>query len=97
MAKDLSEGHSVCLASGKHPVSALVELCSKRKWSPPEFEMVFDCGPEHKKNFLMKVMVNGQEYKPSVAASTKKLAKANAAAACLQSLGLFPKDPANPL
>ncbi|XP_047488691.1 LOW QUALITY PROTEIN: protein Son-like [Penaeus chinensis] len=97
LAKDLSEGHSVCLASGKHPVSALVELCSKRKWSPPEFEMVFDCGPEHKKNFLMKVMVNGQEYKPSVAASTKKLAKANAAAACLQSLGLFPKDPANPL
>nr|XP_027234284.1 protein SON-like [Penaeus vannamei] len=88
LAKDLS---------GKHPVSALVELCSKRKWSPPEFEMVFDCGPEHKKNFLMKVMVNGQEYKPSVAASTKKLAKANAAAACLQSLGLFPKDPANPL
>lgn len=44
-----------------------------------------------------QVMVNGQEYKPSVAASTKKLAKANAAAACLQSLGLFPKDPANPL
>ncbi|XP_042220659.1 protein SON-like isoform X1 [Homarus americanus] len=88
LAKDLS---------GKHPVSALVELCSKRKWSPPDFEMVFDCGPDHKKNFLMKVMVNGQEFKPSVAASTKKMAKANAAAAYLQSLGLFPKDPNNPL
>ncbi|KAG7169611.1 SON-like 1 [Homarus americanus] len=73
LAKDLS---------GKHPVSALVELCSKRKWSPPDFEMV---------------MVNGQEFKPSVAASTKKMAKANAAAAYLQSLGLFPKDPNNPL
>lgn len=43
--------------SGKHPVSALVELCSKRKWSPPDFEMVFDCGPDHKKNFLMKVLL----------------------------------------
>ncbi|MPC29236.1 Protein SON [Portunus trituberculatus] len=83
--------------SGKHPVSALVELCSKRKWSPPDFEMVFDCGPDHKKNFLMKVMVNGQEFKPSVAASTKKMAKANAAAAYLQSLGLYPKDPRYPL
>lgn len=57
----LTEGHSVCLAPGKHPVSALVELCSKRKWSPPEFEMVFDCGPEHKKNFLMKVRAKGGE------------------------------------
>lgn len=42
-------------------------------------------------------MVNGQEFKPSVAASTKKMAKANAAAAYLQSLGLYPKDPNNPL
>ncbi|XP_068212861.1 protein Son-like isoform X3 [Palaemon carinicauda] len=88
MAKDLS---------GKHPVSALVELCSKHKWQPPEFEMVFDYGPDHKKNFLMKVKVNGQEYKPAVAGPTKKLAKANAAAACLQSLGLLTKDPENPL
>lgn len=45
----------VIIVAGKHPVSALVELCSKRKWPPPDFEMVFDCGPDHKKNFLMKV------------------------------------------
>jgi len=83
------------LAPGKHPVSALVELCCKRKWNPPEFEMVFDCGPDHKKNFLMKVIVNNVAYKPSVAASTKKLSKANAAAACLQALGLIAKEPGN--
>lgn len=46
---------------------------------------------------VLKVMVNGQEFKPSVAASTKKMAKANAAAAYLQSLGLYPKDPHYPL
>lgn len=46
---------SLIIFSGKHPVSALVEICSKNKWSPPDFEMVFDCGPDHKKNFLMKV------------------------------------------
>lgn len=99
MAKDLSARKCNKLHSGigKHPVSALVEFCSKHKWQPPEFQMVFDYGPDHKKNFLMKVKVNGQEYKPAVAGPTKKLAKANAAAACLQSLGLFPKDPENPL
>ncbi|XP_071540632.1 uncharacterized protein [Panulirus ornatus] len=100
LAKDLADPlqqNTFITSVGKHPVSLLVELCSKNKWSPPDFEMVFDCGPDHKKNFLMKVMVNGQEFKPSVAASTKKMAKANAAAAYLQSLGLYPRDPNNPL
>ena len=41
--------------SGKHPVSALVELCSKHKWKPPSFEVIYDTGPDHKKNYLMKV------------------------------------------
>ncbi|KAK7071833.1 hypothetical protein SK128_024886 [Halocaridina rubra] len=45
----------------------------------------------------LEVKVNGQEYKPAVAGPTKKLAKANAAAACLQSLGLFPKDVEHPI
>ncbi|RXG51928.1 Protein SON [Armadillidium vulgare] len=82
---------------GKHPVSALVELCSKRKWGPPEFEIVFDSGPDHKKNFLIQVHVNNQTFKTSCAASTKKIAKANAAAACLQALGLIPEDGAAPV
>uniref|UniRef100_A0A4W3JAK1 SON protein n=1 Tax=Callorhinchus milii TaxID=7868 RepID=A0A4W3JAK1_CALMI len=41
--------------SGKHPVSALIEICNKRKWAPPEFFMVHDSGPDHRKHFLFKV------------------------------------------
>ena len=36
-------------------MSALVELCCKRKWLAPEFDIVYDTGPDHKKNFLMQV------------------------------------------
>uniref|UniRef100_UPI00398F3022 protein SON isoform X3 n=1 Tax=Pristiophorus japonicus TaxID=55135 RepID=UPI00398F3022 len=40
--------------SGKHPVSALMEICNKRKWPPPDFLMVHDSGPDHRKHFLFK-------------------------------------------
>jgi len=36
-------------------VSLLVELCSKRRWGAPQFELCFECGPDHMKNFLFKV------------------------------------------
>jgi len=75
---------------GKHPVSALMELTSKRRWGSPSFELCFEHGPPHKKQFVYKVIVNGVEYQPCVATGNKKLAKANAAAFCLQSLGLLP-------
>ena len=26
--------------SGKHPVSALLELCTRRRWGPPSFSQV---------------------------------------------------------
>lgn len=78
--------------SGKHPVSALVELCNKRKWGPPQFDFIFECGPDHKKNFLCKVKVNGKEYQPSIASINKKHAKAQAATVCLQEFGLVPRD-----
>lgn len=38
----------------------------------------------------MQVILNGVEYQPSVASPNKKEAKANAAAVCLQQLGLLP-------
>ncbi|XP_066999479.2 protein Son isoform X2 [Anabrus simplex] len=76
--------------AGKHPVSLLVELCSKRKWGAPHFELLFECGPDHRKNFLFRVRVDGVEYKPSVASPNKKQAKAEAATVCLQSLGVLP-------
>lgn len=41
--------------SGKHPVSLLGEYCSKRKFGAPVYELCFECGPDHKKNFLFKV------------------------------------------
>eukprot|EP00092_Neocalanus_flemingeri_P030880 GFUD01033535.1.p1 GENE.GFUD01033535.1~~GFUD01033535.1.p1 ORF type:complete len:1145 (+),score=381.41 GFUD01033535.1:62-3496(+) len=83
--------------SGKHPISALTELCSKRRWGPPIFTQAFECGPPHKKQYVFKVNVNGQDYQPTVAVDNKKKAKANAAMACLQQMGLVPKDPDNPV
>ncbi|KAF0291947.1 hypothetical protein FJT64_010008 [Amphibalanus amphitrite] len=39
-----------------------------------------------------QVTVNSVTYQPSMDSSTKKVAKASAAAACLQALGLLPSD-----
>ncbi|KAG5833412.1 hypothetical protein ANANG_G00275660 [Anguilla anguilla] len=72
---------------GKHPVSALMEMCNKKKWAPPEFVMVHDSGPDHRKNFLFKVMINGSEYQPQTASPNKKHAKAMAATVALQAMG----------
>ena len=44
--------------SGKHPVSALTELCSKRRWGPPIFTQAFECGPPHKKQYVFKVSLS---------------------------------------
>jgi len=83
--------------SSKHPVSALMELCSKRRWGPPTFEQAFECGPPHKKQYVFKVTVDGKEYMPTVAVDNKKKAKSNSAMACLQQMGLLAKDPDNPV
>ncbi|XP_076391422.1 uncharacterized protein LOC100879799 isoform X2 [Megachile rotundata] len=82
---------------GKHPVSLLGEYCSKRKLGAPVYELCFECGPDHRKNFLFKVKVNGIEYKPSVASPNKKQAKAEAAQICLQTLGLLPEPSSIPV
>uniref|UniRef100_H3AZY3 SON DNA and RNA binding protein n=1 Tax=Latimeria chalumnae TaxID=7897 RepID=H3AZY3_LATCH len=79
--------------SGKHPVSALMEICNKKKWSPPEFLLVHDSGPDHNKaNFIFQVLLNGIEYQPSLASPNKKHAKAIAATIALQAMGFVPKD-----
>jgi len=83
--------------AGKHPVSALTELCSKRRWGPPLFNEAFAVGPPHKKQFVFKVTVNGRDYMANVAIDNKKKAKANAALVCLQTMGLVAKDPDNPV
>ncbi|NWQ70060.1 SON protein, partial [Neopipo cinnamomea] len=76
----------------KHPVSALMEICNKRRWTPPEFVLVDDSGPDHRKHFIFKVRVNGNEYRPTFASLNKKHAKATAATAALQAMGLVPKE-----
>uniref|UniRef100_A0A672F7B1 SON DNA binding protein n=1 Tax=Salarias fasciatus TaxID=181472 RepID=A0A672F7B1_SALFA len=45
---------------GKHPVSALIELCNKRRIMQPDFVMVHHSGPDHRKNFLFKVSPSGR-------------------------------------
>ncbi|KAH8022144.1 hypothetical protein HPB51_022026 [Rhipicephalus microplus] len=59
---------------GKHPVSALTELCIKSRWGPPDFTLV---------------KVNGIEYQPKEYSANKKHAKARAAMLCLQEKGLI--------
>lgn len=75
-----------------------MELCAKRRWGSPTFQLCFEHGPAHKRQFVYKVTVNGVEYQPCVANKVKKEAKAQAAAFCLQSLGLLPtpKPPTPP-
>lgn len=40
---------------GKHPVSMVQELCAKRKWDLPTYDLVSEEGPDHRKNFVFKV------------------------------------------
>ncbi|XP_013134189.1 PREDICTED: protein SON isoform X2 [Papilio polytes] len=81
-------GGAPLIAGGKHPVSLLGEYCSKQKLGPPEYSLCFECGPDHKKNFLFKVRVAGVEYQPAVASANKKQAKADAAQLALQNIGI---------
>lgn len=45
----------VAAMQGKHPVSLLGEYASKHKLGAPQYSVCFECGPDHKKNFLFKV------------------------------------------
>ena len=36
-------------------MSVLNEMCSKRHWHPPKFELMEDIGPAHHKTFRFKV------------------------------------------
>ena len=69
-------------------MSALSEYCTKQKWPLPDFRLIMDSGPSHHKNFMFKVIVNGQEFVPASSSPNKKNAKAQAATAALQKLGL---------
>jgi len=68
--------------TGKHPVSALMELCSKKKWKEPRF--ITETSPA---GFMFKVEVNGTLYSPTTSSDTKKSAKAESARTCLVQMG----------
>lgn len=78
--------------AGKHPVSVLNELCSKRKWRQPEYSVVLDDGPAHKKEYIFKVILNNEEYQGATSCNNKKEAKALAAQTALVKMGLLPPD-----
>ncbi|CAG9537543.1 unnamed protein product [Cercopithifilaria johnstoni] len=82
--------------SGKHPVSILMELCSKKRWHAPQFTCL-ESGPSNNRRFLWKAVVNGVEYQPSIPSTSKKIGKAQACQVVLQSLGLIPRDPSLPV
>ncbi|BET00824.1 G-patch domain [Nesidiocoris tenuis] len=77
---------------GKHPVSLLVEFCTRRRYDPPIFNTVCEEGPPHQKRFILKVTVNNVDYQPAVSSSTKKIAKSEAAKVCLKALGVLPNS-----
>jgi len=82
LAKDLQ---------GKHPLSALMEICAKRRWGPPSFTGI-ESGAANNRRFLWKVVVNGVEYQPATPSNNKKSAKTESAQVVLQSLGLVPRE-----
>eukprot|EP00118_Oscarella_pearsei_P011763 m.81648 g.81648 ORF g.81648 m.81648 type:complete len:627 (+) comp36241_c0_seq2:202-2082(+) len=73
---------------GRHPVSVLMEIATQLQWVPPCFELVKCDGPPHARQFLFKVTVNGSQFEAKAPACTKKEAKAKAALAALQGLGI---------
>merc|ERR1712059_183335 len=75
--------------SGKHPISALMELSQRKKWPEPTFMPQYNGG-----KFLFTVVLNGNSYTPGEGSDTKKGGKADSAKHALISLGLWPKDPA---
>lgn len=77
--------------NGKHPVSALAEICTKHRLGIPEYALAFEHGQSHSKNFLMKVTIQNVDYQPSVASPNKKHAKAQTALTALKILG-YVKD-----
>lgn len=78
-------------------MSALAELCVKRQWKTPTYNIVHESGPSHKKDFLFQVTVNEQSYQHNIASNNKKLAKAEAAFVALKALGVVPANAAMPM
>ncbi|XP_066600118.1 protein Son-like isoform X2 [Prorops nasuta] len=73
----------------KHPVSLLAEYCSKKKLSKPEYEVCFERGPAHNKQYVCQVTVNGVKYVPNTISYSKKEAKSRAALMSIKALRII--------
>ncbi|CAG0914570.1 unnamed protein product [Notodromas monacha] len=74
--------------AGKHPVSILMEMCSKNHWEPPIWETQ-DSGPPHLRVFITSVTVRGQTFTPEQPVNNKKQSRHDAALECLKRWGLI--------
>ncbi len=70
--------------------SALQELVQARGSAPPEYEVRGESGPDHRKRFVVEVVISGSEGLPSLTAqgagTTKKRAEQEAARIACQQL-----------
>ncbi|CAI4230274.1 unnamed protein product [Auanema sp. JU1783] len=57
--------------TSKHPVSQLMELCTKNKWPLPQFYFSAQ-GPPHNREFSCSALVNNVQYETGVISRTKK-------------------------
>lgn len=69
----------------KDAKSELQELVQSRKWPTPEYQVVSATGPDHDKQFVIEVVVNGQSFARGEGKS-KQAAQQQAATAALQQL-----------
>lgn len=66
---------------------ALLQDYSQKKFqSPPEYKVINETGPDHSKEFLVSVELNGEEYGRG-AGNSKKMAQQAAAEAALKKIG----------
>ena len=70
----------------KHPVSVLQELCTRRLWNPPIYNLVYNEGPDHLREFQYEVSVNSEIFRPKGTSKTKKAAKTVSAEKAIEDL-----------
>jgi ribonuclease-3 len=69
----------------KDAKSDLQELVQSKKWPTPEYTVLEATGPDHEKNFVIEVVINGAPFARGEGRS-KQLAQQEAAAAALEKL-----------
>ena len=86
----LSETDNIDLSTfalNKHPIVALFDYSSQKRWNNPKFSLVEDKGPAAEE-YLIKVCVNSVDYQPQFGSSSENLARKYAAIEALQALGM---------